>query len=186
MPTDDLPTASGMTQAAARDSTLAAAPAALLDGAFDGRKAFQQLVRDALAAAAREGWREIILCDASFEDWPLGERAVVESLTAWSKTGRHLTLLAKRFDTLQTTQHRFVTWRGRWSHIIDARAVPSADAQVFPSAIYTPAWVMRRLDPVRSKGVAGVDAHRRVLLREEINDWLTKSSVAFAATTLGL
>jgi hypothetical protein len=161
-------------------------PLVLLDGAFDGRKAFQQLVRDALAAAAHEGWREIILCDASFEDWPLGERAVVESLTAWSKTGRHLTLFAKSFDALQSTQHRFVTWRGRWSHIIDARAVPSADAQVFLSAIYTPTWVMRRLDPVRCKGVAGVDAHRRVLLREEINDWLTKSSVAFAATTLGL
>lgn len=161
-------------------------PAALLDGAFDGRTAFQQLVRDALATAAREGWREMVWADASFEDWPLGERAVVESLAAWSKTGRSLTLLAKRFDTLQATHHRFVTWRSRWSHIVTARAVPSADAQMFPSAIHSPHWVMRRLDPVRCKGVAGVDAQQRVLLREDLNEWLAKSTAAFAATTLGL
>ena len=53
---------------------------ALPTGRFAGRKAFQQLVRDALACAAREGWREIILSDPNFEDWPLGERAVAESL----------------------------------------------------------------------------------------------------------
>jgi hypothetical protein len=158
----------------------------LLDGTFDGRSAFQQLVRDALATAAREGWRSITLVDASFEDWPLGERAVVESLSAWSQTGRSFTMLAKRFDTLVAKHHRFVTWRSQWSHIIEARGVPSADAESFPSALYSPGWVLRRLDPVRSKGVAGPEAQRRVLLREEINEWLGKSSPAFAATTLGL
>lgn len=163
-----------------------AAPVALLDGTFDGRSAFQQLVRDALATAAREGWRSITLVDATFEDWPLGERAVVESLSAWSQTGRSFTILAKRFDTLVAKHHRFVTWRGQWSHIVDARGVPSADAESFPSALYSPGWVLRRLDPVRSKGVAGPEAQRRVLLREEINEWLGKSSPAFAATTLGL
>lgn len=158
----------------------------LLDGTFDGRKAFQQLVRDALAAAAREGWREIIVCDASFEDWPLGERAVTESLQAWSKTGRNFTILSKRYDTLVTKHPRFVTWRSRWSHIVEARGVSNADALDFPSAIYSPQWVMRRLDLVRSKGVAGRDAQRRLLQREEINEWLGKSSPAFPATTLGL
>lgn len=158
----------------------------LLDGSFDGRIAFQQLVRDALAAAVREGWREIIVCDASFEDWPLGERAVVESLQAWSKTGRSFTILAKRFDTLITKHPRFVTWRSRWSHIIEARGISNADALDFPSAIYSPNWVMRKLNLVHSKGVAGRDAQRRLLQREEINEWLGKSSPAFPATTLGL
>jgi hypothetical protein len=159
---------------------------ALLEGPFEGRSAFQQLVRDALATAARDGWRELILCDASFEDWPLGERAVIESLQAWSQTGRSFTILAKRFDTLVGKHHRFVTWRGQWSHIIEARGVPSADATEFPSAIYSPAWSLRRLDPVRSKGVAGSTPERRLTQREEINEWLAKSSPAFAATTLGL
>jgi hypothetical protein len=158
----------------------------LLEGVFDGKAAFEQLIRDALATAAVQGWREIILCDADFDDWPLGERAVVESLNAWSQSGRRLTLLAKHFDPLIARHHRFVTWRSRWSHIIEARAVPSADAQEFPSAIYAPLWVMRRLDTPRSKGVASHQPQRRVALREEINEWLGKSSPAFAATTLGL
>jgi hypothetical protein len=171
----------------AANAAMPAVPAAaLLEGKFDGRTEFAQLVRNALATAAREGWRELLLVDASFEDWPLGERAVIESLQAWSKTGRKFTIVAKRFDTLIAKHHRFVTWRGQWSHIVEARSVPSADATEFPSAIYSPHWVMRRLDVVRSKGVASSDAARRVMLREEINEWLGKSNPAFAATVLGL
>ncbi len=177
------------TSALSASTALAAAstlPATLLEGSFDGRTEFAQLIRDALATAARKGWRELLLADASFEDWPLGERAVIDSLQAWSKTGRKFTIVAKRFDTLIAKHHRFVTWRGQWSHIIEARAVPSADASEFVSAIYSPHWVMRRLDLVRSKGVAGSDAPRRLRLREEVNEWLGKSSPSFAATTLGL
>src|SRR6478609_7868996 len=75
---------------------------------FEGREEFRQLVRDALATAAREGWRELILSDATFSDWPLGERVVVDSLRAWSKTGRHCTLLAKRYDDVVRAHPRFV------------------------------------------------------------------------------
>ena len=46
----------------------------LPQGRFEGRDAFRQNVRDALACAARQGWRELILSDADFHDWPLGER----------------------------------------------------------------------------------------------------------------
>ena len=52
----------------------------LPSGRFSGREAFQQLVRDAIATAARDGWQEIFISDAHFHDWPLGERAVVEAL----------------------------------------------------------------------------------------------------------
>ena len=84
-------------------------------------------------------------------------------------------------------QHaRFVTWRGTWSHIIDARACASADPLELPSAIWTPAWVMQRLDPERCNGVSGSEPQRRLLLRESLNEWLGKSSPAFPATTLGL
>ena len=61
---------------------------ALLQGRFSGREVFQQAVRDAFATAAREGWSDVILSDANFHDWPLGERAVIESLQAWARTGR--------------------------------------------------------------------------------------------------
>lgn len=158
----------------------------LPSGRFEGRVAFQQLVRDALACAAREGWREIILSDASFADWPLGERAVVESLQAWSKTGRQVTLLAKRYDEVVRRHARFVTWRGTWSHIVEARACSAGDPLELPSAIWSPGWVMHRLDPERCNGFSGHEPERRLALRESLNEWLGKSSPAFAATTLGL
>ena len=155
-------------------------------GRFAGREAFEQLVRDALAAAASEGWREIILCDADFSDWPLGERSVAESLQQWSATGRHCILLARRYDEVVRRHARFVAWRKTWSHIVDARACASADPLDLPSAIWTPAWAMQRVDPERCNGVSGSEPERRVLLRESLQKWLGKSSASFPANTLGL
>jgi len=160
--------------------------AELPSGRFEGRVAFQQLVREALACAARDGWREIILCDADFHDWPLGERAVIESLRSWSASGRRCTLLARGYDEVVRRHARFVTWRQTWSHIVDARGCASADPLELPSAIWSPGWVMQRIDPERSNGVSGSEAERRVLLRETLQEWLAKSSPAFPATTLGL
>ena len=172
-------------QVSAPESALAGQPA-LLDGAFAGRTDFQQLIRNAIAQAAEEGWREMLWFDLNFADWPLGERSVEASLQAWSETGRKLTIVAKRFDTVIAHHHRFVAWRKQWSHIIEARAVSSASDEEFPSAILAPHWAMHRLQPTLCKGVAGYGAKRRVDLRELTNEWLAISSPAFAATTLGL
>lgn len=159
---------------------------ALPSGAFSGRNEFQQLVRDALGSASREGWPLLILADATFSDWPLGERAVAQSLHDWSAAGRRCVLLARTWDGAIRSHARFVDWRRRWSHIVEARACPSADPIDFPSAIWTPSWVLRRLDPERSNGVSGDEPQRRVALREELNEWMGRSTPSFAATTLGL
>ena len=153
---------------------------------FEGREDFRQLIRDALACAAREGWGEIMLSDPSFEDWPLGEGAVAESLQAWARSGRRCLLLARRYDQALRLHARFVQWRGLWSHIVTATAVPSADPLELPSAFWSPAWVLERRDVEHSHGWCGTDPERRVLLRETLNEWLKKSSPAFPATTLGL
>ncbi len=158
----------------------------LLEGRFEGREQFTQLVRDAFACAAQEGWRELVLSDASFMDWPLGERAVAESLNAWSSSGRKCILLARRWDDARFRHARFVTWRQTWSHIIDARACPSADELGLPSAIWSPAWVLHRRDPERSNGICGRDPERRVAVREELNEWLLRSTPSFPATSVGL
>jgi hypothetical protein len=160
--------------------------AALPDKRFEGREEFRQLVRDALATAARAGWREIILSDADFADWPLGERAVTESLQAWASSGRHLRLLARRYDSVVRQHARFVQWRGKWSHIITASAVPSADALELPSAIWSPDWVLERRDLERSVGWCGSEPERRIALREALDGWMQKSTPSFPATTLGL
>jgi len=158
----------------------------LPDGRFEGREAFRQLVRDALATAAQAGWREIILSDPSFEDWPLGEREVAESLRAWAASGRRMVLLARRYDSVLRQHARFVQWRGTWSHIITASACPSADAAEPPSAIWSPHWALERRDLDRSIGWCGSEPERRVALRESLAGWLQKSTPAFPATTLGL
>ncbi|MBI2728552.1 MAG: hypothetical protein HYX42_20130 [Polaromonas sp.] len=155
-------------------------------GRFDGPMEFADLIRRAFEVAASEGWREIILSDRSFEDWPLGERAVSQSLHAWSRSGRKLTVLAKNYDELIRRHARFVTWRRTWAHIIDCRSNTSMSADDFPSALWSPAWVCQRLDLDRCTGISGVEPARRVLLRERLDECLRRSSAAFPATTLGI
>ena len=159
---------------------------ALPAGPFSGPVEFQQLIRDALAAAAREGWREIILADPEFADWPLGERAVADALANWSQSGRKCILLARKWDEVMRRHARFVTWRRTWSHIIEARGCPSADPLEMPSAIWTPAWVLERRDLDNCRGYTGAEPGRRLALREKLGEWLGKSTPAFPAVTLGL
>lgn len=159
---------------------------ALPEGTFSGRNDFQQMIRSAIAQAAQEGWREMVWFDLNYADWPLGERSVEASLQNWSATGRKLTIVAKRFDTILASHHRFVAWRKQWSHIIEARAVSAASDEEFPSLILAPSWAMQRLQPALCKGVAGSEPKRRVDLRELTQEWLAISSPAFPATTLGL
>ena len=153
-----------------------------------GRETFRQLVRDALGRAAREGWRELMLCDATFFDWPLGERVCVEALEVWARGGgnRQFTMLAKRYDEVPRRHARFVEWRRQWSHKIECRACASVDPQDLPSALWSPVWALQRLDPALSNGVSGGQPERRQWLREQIDQWISRSTSAFPATTLGL
>lgn len=162
-------------------------PGALPEGRFTGREAFRQLVRDALSTAARQGWRELVLCDASFEDWPLGEREVIASLQDWARGGgRRFVMIARRYDHMTTRHARFVEWRKTWSHLIECHGCLSADPLELPSALYSPGWTLRRLDVERCTGVTGTDPQRRVQLRESLAEWVRRSTPAFPATTLGL
>lgn len=157
-----------------------------LKGPFSGPKAFAQAIRAALARAALEDWPAMVWSDANFEDWPLGERAVSESLQAWAGSGRQLLLLARSYDSVIRYQPRFVTWRKMWDHIIECRVCKTMDASEMPSALWSPHWAMQRLDLVRSTGVADLEPRRRVLLKEELDECRRQSSPGFSATTLGL
>jgi hypothetical protein len=160
----------------------------LPSGPFVGRETFRQLVRDALAAAAREGWPELRLCDASFVDWPLGERQVLESLTAWVRQGgeRRLVLLARCYDEVPRQHARFVPWRQQWDHRIDCRARADADPDDLPSALWSAGWCLERLDPRRASGVSGAEPERCQRLRQALDEELKRARPGFAATTLGL
>lgn len=157
-----------------------------MGGAFSGPIEFANVVRDALACAAREDWPAMVWSDPSFEDWPLGERAVIESLQAWAGKGRHLLMLAHRYDSVLRHKPRFIAWRKTWDHIIECRICKTLDASEMPSALWSPHWAMRRLDPVRCTGIADLEPQRRVHLKEELDECRRQSSPGFAATTLGL
>lgn len=165
--------------------TSATAPS-LPEGRFSGRTEFIDVIRQAFGAAAQLGVREIIVCDADFDDWPLGERAVTEALGNWSRGGRKFTMLARNYDTITRRHPRFVTWRRTWSHIVECRGSASLASDSLPSAMWTPSWVFERIDLERSAGYSGHEASRRVALRECLNERLLKSVPAFPATTLGL
>lgn len=158
----------------------------LPDGPFDGRDDFRQQVRDALACAAAQRWPHLVLSDASFEDWPLGESAVVESLHVWARAGRQFTMLAVGYDGLVRHHARFVAWRQTWSHLVDCRRCRLDDPLSFPSILWSDAWCLRRHDVQWSRGVAGHEPARRVALREMLDGCLLRSTPGFPASTLGL
>lgn len=166
--------------------TSVGSPKPLPAGRFAGREAFACCVRDALQAAAEQGWRELILCDPTFADWPLHERQVVDSLHAWSRSGRKMTLLATGYDLVIRQHARFVAWRRTWGHIIDARVCRQIDPINFPTLLWSPHWTMQQLDPVRSSGISGGEPERIVQVREQVQELMQVSSPGFPASTLGL
>lgn len=170
-------------------TALMAVPVVAAEGRFAGRVAFAEMIRQGSASAASARWREIVLSDTDYADWPLDERSVAEDLQRWTKTGGRLTMLARRYDTVLRRHARFVVWRRNWSHRVECRAVTAvmaASADDLPSAFWSPDWAFERLDIRRCAGVAGSEAGRNVALKERLNEALLQSVPAFPATVLGL
>ena len=164
------------------------ASAPLLEGRFSGGSEFAALIRQAMAAAASQGWREIIVSDADFSQWPLGERAVAQALNDWARSGRKFTMLAANYDVLVRQHARFVVWRKNWSHLVQCRRPASragAGASV-PSVFWSPGWYVECLDLQRCTGVAGTDAIRRLTLHKMLEERFLDSVPAFPSSVLGL
>jgi len=158
----------------------------LPQGRLQGRAAFQCTVRLALRVAARQGWEELILCDADFADWPLGAQEVAQALHDWARAGRRFTMLALDYRSVQRLHPRFVHWRQRWDHLIDCRLCRGNDALSFPSGVWSPHWVMQRIDVERDVVICDAGAERRVSLRQQLDEWRRDSVPGLAASVLGL
>ncbi|MPM44506.1 hypothetical protein SDC9_91184 [bioreactor metagenome] len=169
-----------------------AAPLPAPVGRFDGRVQFEDWVRQSLRTAAREGWRELILSDGDFHDWPLGDRDMLETLNAWaagSRAGgaRRCTLLSANFDQVRQRFPRFVQWRTRWEHLLDCRQITVRNVADVPSVLWSPRWALHRLDAERSRGIASADAQFCLDWREKMREWITsRSRPGFPSTILGL
>jgi hypothetical protein len=158
----------------------------LPSGRFSGPVEFRSLMTVAVAAAAREGWREMVWSDADFADWPLQEREFVEQLNQWSRQGRRLIMIAHHYDSVVRLKAKFVDWRVRWDHIIECRMCKNLVADEFPSIFWSPAWFVHRINTQRSSGVSGVDLARRGLIRSQLDECYRQSTAGFPASTLGL
>lgn len=151
------------------------------------RAEFHAALRSAFAEAAAAGAREIWLCDADFADWPLGERAVIESLTQWAASRRRLTLLAQHFDTVVRLHARWIFWRRQWSHIVQCRSNAELEAAQLPTLLLAPGVVSVELfDPVHHRGRVSHEAADGLRCRERIDAVLQRSAEAFPVTTTGL
>lgn len=151
------------------------------------RGEFHDALRQALAEAAQTGCREILLCDVDFADWPIGERAVIESLTKWAYAHRRLTMIANHFDEVPRRHARFVEWRRTYAHVVDCRANDELEAGQMPTMLLAPGLVgVRLVDPVHYRGSVTHDTADLLPWREALDAVLQRSSAAFPATNLGL
>lgn len=158
----------------------------LPEGRGAGRLDFESAIRQGFAAAAEAGWNRILLCDADFADWPLGERSTVAALEAWVNRGRVLQILARDYAALRRLHPRFVQWRSVWSHRVEAHACPQVNEGEMPSVFWTPGWTLERLDRVHGSFVASREPQRRAVLGERIQACWLRSAPSLPATTLGL
>ncbi|MEO7055166.1 MAG: hypothetical protein ABI281_01195 [Caldimonas sp.] len=151
------------------------------------RADFQNAVRAAFVQAAEHGAPEIFIVDPNFADWPLSERAVVDTLTGWVDSHRRITVVAHSFDEFARRQIRFVEWRRQWAHVVHCRRDDELEAEQIPTLMVVPGQVcIRLLDRVRYRGLVSARPIDLTGCRETIDALLQRSTEAFPVTTLGL
>ena len=151
------------------------------------RADFAAAVRGAFAAAEQGGAREILIVDPDFADWPLNEKAVIDSLSRWVDSHRTLVVLAHSFDELARRQLRFVERRRQWAHVVRCRNDPELEAEQIPTLMLVPEHTcVRLLDRVRCRGTVSNRPVDLTDCRQSIDALLQRSVEAFPVTTLGL
>jgi len=155
---------------------------------LSSRAECQEAFRRAFAEAAQLGCRELWLCDVDYADWPLSERAVIDSLSQWAYSHRKLTMLAAGFDEIVRRHARWVDWRRQWSHVVECRSLDDEiESSQVPTLLLAPGVLtLRVFDTIHHRGSISHDPADAIRCRELVDGLLEKSSEAFPATTLGL
>jgi hypothetical protein len=159
----------------------------LQEGILTSRGEFHEAIRGALRLAADQGCRELFLSDATFADWPLAERAVIEDLTRWAYAHRKLTLLAQNFDEFPRRHVRWVEWRRQWSHVVECRSMAEAEPGQIPSMLLAQGVVtVRLLDADHYRASVSTTPADGIRARDQLDAILQRSEEAFPVTMLGL
>jgi hypothetical protein len=155
--------------------------------ALSSRQEFQQALRQAFQTAAQQGTRELFISDPDFSLWPLGEVAVVQSLTDWAMSHRQITMLAQNYDDLVKRHPRFVVWRRQWAHVVHCRTPENAELETVPSMLIAPGLVtLRAWDTRHFRASVSNKPEDELQAREEIGALLQRSVDSFPASVLGL
>ncbi len=169
------------------DGSAATSPTAPVP--IDGRSSFRAALQQALTEVATRGSRELWLCDAHYEAWPLGDRAVVEHFGRWAYSHRRLVMLACSFDQIARQHPRWANWRRQWSHIVDCRQLPpEIETAACPTLLIAPGvCTLRLFDPLRFRGtLSWADDPATHEALETVDVLLQRSEPGFPVTTLGL
>lgn len=156
--------------------------------AFEGLPAFRAHVVALLQAASR-GRHDLVLCDADFEAWPLGEAAAVDAFNAWALAAgnTHAVILAAQFDAWPRLHPRWIRWRMPWSHRIRCLQAPDELAGDLPRALLLPGCAgLEVLDTAQWRGVVTRERVRLARLKEQTDAISQRSGDAFPPTSLGL
>ena len=155
---------------------------------IDSREAFAQALHWGFDAAIAEGSRSITCVDASFENWPLDDMALLQRLTDWLRLPqRRLVLLAASYDEVPRRLPRFTEWRRDWAHALQPMQCPAEFAAELPTLLLGERRAsVHLIDPVHWRGRAELEARSRLLWQERVDVVLQRSEPAFAITTLGL
>lgn len=168
-------------------------------GDFCGRAEFQQALRRALAQACTQGFAELGAFDSDFSVWPWSEAGLLDLLSTWARVSpghRRLHLLAPQFDGMRLSHPRFVSWRGRYGHAVQARALEpeglsAAGAAGAPAALFwacSPSQTLcLRLFSTRDwRGSLSAEPAEFVRWKAWFDAIAQHSYESFASTALGL
>ncbi|GAB4176114.1 MAG: hypothetical protein Fur0039_19000 [Rhodocyclaceae bacterium] len=155
---------------------------------IEGLRDFQARVRSTIERVAERGDPQILLCDADFAAWPLGEPRVVAALERWARPRRRMLMLGASFDEIVRLHPRWVAWRRSWPELVECRSPSDVDPSQCPSLLLVPTGpiTLRLHDRERFRGIWSSVPSDAVSAREAMDAAAERSVEAFAVTTLGL
>lgn len=154
---------------------------------LQSRSEFIDAVRQILLGLPDVKPRELLIADADFSPWPLGDADVVDALTRWARLpGRRLRLLGSRFDVIERDQPRFALWRRSFAHALECLLPSELEPTDMPSLLLTDASCIELLDRERWQARRSDERRWLVEQRERCDAISQRSEPAWPITALGL
>ncbi|MBV8123061.1 MAG: hypothetical protein JOY60_14440 [Burkholderiaceae bacterium] len=169
------------------DSWLDPSNAALQAGSGASRASYLEALRELLLNPP--ACHQLIWLDRDFASWPLSEQLVLDALTQWAKPQRQLLMLADDFEGLRRAHPRFVSWRQRHDHVVQARQLNRDDGPLaVPGSTCMAAdhGVLQLLDQRYWRWTYGTDVRVLHELKLEFDALAQRCAESFPASTLGL